>query len=132
MRTTLYVKELDVVSKPWTNRKMANILQNMLQVYQRQWLRLVPISHYFSNLGNKRLYERTNIILDSTCNLCNENVQDIVHLFHECPISGILWSIGSIGLTKQLEDKIMEIFTWCICYMPFRPHSPFKTARSPF
>ena len=68
----------------------------------------------FQILGTRDYMKRTNIISDSTCNLCNGAVQDIVHLFDECPISSLLWEHLANWIDKKVGmkltiDKTMKI-----------------------
>ena len=58
-------------------------------------------------LGTKEYLKRTKLSLESECNLCKDGIQDVKHLFVECPAVAQLWE----NLGKWIHNKLGLFFT---------------------
>ena len=59
-------------------------------------------------LGTKEYLKRINLSLESDCNLCKRNIQDVKHLFAECPSVVHLWE--NLGKWIQLFSPVNLCF----------------------
>ena len=106
--------------------KWAMIYKICLKTIQNNNILWFQYRILYKILGTKEYLKRINLSLESDCNLCKRNIQDVKHLFAECPSVVHLWEnlgkwiFNKIGLNFYI-DGTMKILGYLTFDMHFWP-----------